>query len=508
MDFANIKVKDNELSDEQTTDSLTLECTTDYSDEEIMDEQSSVTDFETYCDKYLKFTDENPTIYHVVDHFKLVLENNGFTYIKEHEPISPQIAAAVNRGGFFFTIRSGMSIVPFVIGGNWSSENGIGAVGSHIDVLSCKLKPISLKQDIDGYNLLGVANYSGSLSNVWFDRDLGIGGSILYKGKIDGKVKRKLVQSSIPIAKIPSLAPHFGINKNSYNKETEMVPIIGYGDDSKSDLSQEELTNPLTEKHNHKLLKYLSKISNIPINDMVELELELYNAQAASRGGMDDEFIFAPRLDDRLCSFAAIYGLIEFSKQFLTTESIRSYQGLNMVVLVDNEEVGSATRTGIKGKFLNSVVNRILSIKNQQLSSLYANSILLSADVTHALNPNFAHSYLDKNYPVPNKGMTIKLDANEKVVTDSIGLSVLKDIAKANEFQLQYFHRRNDYPSGSTIGPYMTTATGSRVVDIGIPILSMHSIRSMTGYKDVGLGVQFMRLFYNDWASIYDKYSW
>lgn len=464
------------------------------------DELPSPSSFESglLADAYLKFADENPTTYHVVKYFQNLLEDNGFIFLDEQQPLTKKQADQLNRGGLFYTIRSDLTILPFVIGADWKPENGVGAVGSHIDALAMKLKPTSELKDVDGYNMLGVASYSGALNNLRLDRDLGIGGGVLVEQ--DGKIVRKLVKSPWPVAKIPSLAPHFGQNP-LYNPETQMVPIIGYNMEESS-LSE---SHPLYGRHLGNLVNYIAQLAQVNVDDLLELELELYDTQAATLGGLNKEFIFAPRLDDRLCSWTAVQALIDFSK----TVDLSTYQGLNMVLLVDNEEIGSATRTGVKGKFFNATIDKILSVKSPQSLSLlvYANSVILSADVTHLLNPNFKSAYLDKHYPVPNKGMVVKLDPNGHFASDLVGYNLLRQITANNDLKIQRFHIRNDARSGSTIGPAMATDTGARVIDIGLPIMSMHSVRAMCGSQELDIGVGFFNAFFNDWRREYNKFK-
>lgn len=478
---------------------------TQLSKKEDIDESDNF--FDKYADKYLKFTDENPTTFHVIDYFKSVLLENDFTYIPEGKQLTGELTRDLDEGGLFFTSRADLSIVAFVVGGKWEAENGIGCVGSHVDSLSVKLKPISKRKSIDGYNLLGVANYSSTLNELWLDRDLGIGGSILVRQE-NGEIVRKLVNSSPhPIAKIPKLAEHFGtVADKKYNKETEMVPIISYGDNG-DPATELEKNCPLYEKHSLDLLRYISKISLVPLDQIIGLDLDLFDVQSSTRGGISKEFIFAPRIDDRLCSFSALESLIEYGKAF--KGEFNQFSGLNAVLLVDNEEIGSRTRTGASGKLLNSVVEKVLVAKNSILTSslVFANSVILSADVTHALNPNFKNAYLEEHAPLPNKGLTIKVDPNGHVMTDSIGVSLMNDIANKTKQTLQTFHIRNDGRSGSTIGPILACDTGARVIDVGLAQLSMHSIRAMCGYREVGLGVNIFMAFFRHWRESYSCYE-
>lgn len=477
----------------------------DFSDTELSTLDESEAEFESsstpdYAQDYIDFTYSNPTTFHVIEYFKKKLIANGFTYIKEGEPLTE------GTSGLFFSIRSNLSLVAFVKGKKWTYQKGVGVVAGHVDSLAIKLKPVSLHKSIDGYEMLGVAPYSGSMNKLWLDRDFGIGGAVYYKSGED--IKMKTIDSTPhPIAKIPKLAEHFGLDDKlaNYNEETQMAPIIGYSNGhSMEKPTPEEGKSPLVDKHPIKLLRYLAKLANKPLADIVGLDLELYDVQKGHIGGLNNEFIFAPRIDDRLCSYLAILGLIRFAKSF-SDEDLESYDGFNIAYLVNNEEIGSLTRTGAHGKFLNSVIAKVTQANESELNLIFANSIILSADVTHAFNPNFKECYLDKNFPIPNVGLTLKVDSNQHVMTDTVGIVVMEQVAAKNDLVLQRFHIRNDSRSGGTIGPIMATNTGSRVVDVGLPQLSMHSIRAMCGSKEVALGIATFSAFYKDWRQAYNS---
>ena len=126
----------------------------------------------------------------------------------------------------YYVERNGTSLIAFAIGSGYTAGNGAAIVAGHIDALTAKLKPIPKLRNKAGYVQLGVAPYAGALSDTWWDRDLGIGGRVLVRES--GKIVTKLVKLDWPIARIPTLAPHFGAAANGpFNKETQMVPIIG-----------------------------------------------------------------------------------------------------------------------------------------------------------------------------------------------------------------------------------------------------------------------------------------
>lgn len=459
--------------------------------------------FDSHASSYIDFTYKNPTIYHVVKHFATQLDAAGFTYLPEKESwdlVTP---------GKYYTYRNGSALAAFVVGPDWTPEKGVGAIGSHIDSLTVTLKPNSSRQKVDGYDLLGVAPYAGTLGDLWWDRDLGLGGRLLVKE--GGKVTSKLVDSTPhPVAKIPTLAPHFGAPAiGPFNKETQAVPVIGFGGDEEPATDAEKKA-PLYDKHPLKLLRYVSKLLGTPVENILNWDLQLYDVQHGVRGGLNREFVFAPRVDDRVCSYAAILALLEADAKGLPSDAF------SLVGLFDHEEIGSATRTGIKGQLIESVVARVVLLAHfnpdavdisELLKLTYANTIILLADVNHLVNPNFSSVYLEHHKPVPNKGVAIALDPNGHMATDSTGLALVEELAKLNGDELQYFQIRNDSRSGGTIGPSISLQTGARTIDLGIPQLSMHSIRATLGAKDIGLGTKFFAGFFANWRSTYDAYT-
>ena len=294
----------------------------------------------------------------------------------------------------------------------------------------------------------------------------------------------------------------------SENKETEAVPIIGLDN---SDLSQEEFKNfTLGEKGSFvstqppRLVRAISKELNITdYSSIVNWELELYDIQPAQTGGLDKEFIFGGRIDDKLCSWAAMEALLASSvSQVSGDDSI-----IKLVSLFDDEEIGSLLYQGARGNFLPATVERVVeaftpSYSVNTLSRTYANSFLISADVIHAVNPNFLGAYLENHAPRLNVGLVVSADSNGHMTTNSVSTALLTRIAEKNGDKLQTFMIRNDSRSGGTVGPMLSSAMGVRAIDAGIPQLSMHSIRATTGNLDPGLGVKIFAGFFEHFESV------
>lgn len=463
--------------------------------------------YNEYAEKFIGFMRSNPTTYHTITHFKNVLEKNNFKWLPQNEPVK-QLTP-----GLYYTSRSDQCLTAFVIGGNWKPGNGSCFVGSHCDALSVKLNPRGLKKDkVKGYELLGVAPYSGSLNKNWLNRDLGLAGAILVRDSASGKISRKLINSSTPIAFIPE--SEYTSDDTLYSKQSQMVPVVSYSNEVLQP-TEDEMRSKFYKRHSLSLLRYISKLSETPISSIVDFDLDLVDVQPSSRGGLENEFIYLASLDDRLCAFDSIYGLIEFCQKF-KGDDIEEYDGLTGVYLANNEETGSLTSTGAFGGFLVDNLKSIVCDKcgyqaEESIERLLKNTILLSSDVTHALNPNFKEVYLQGNFPLPNTGPSIKFDSNAHVLSDSLGKEFLdRVIRNVQGVKLQEFHIRNDSRSGGTIGPIMSDArrglNGAKIiVDVGMPILSMHSIRSVMGYKDVGMGVRFFIEVFSRWKDVIEE---
>ncbi|KAJ9151592.1 Peptidase M18, aminopeptidase I [Coniochaeta hoffmannii] len=462
---------------------------------------------EAFTKPYCDFMTENPTIFHTVVYAKSKLEAAGYQELPGRDAWTGKLEA----GGKYYTTRNGSSIIAFAVGKAYKPGNGVAMIAGHIDALTARLKPVSTKPNNNGYIQLGVTQYAGALNETWWDRDLGIGGRVIVRDEETGKTTVKLVKLGWPIARIPTLAPHFGIGMmGQNNRETQAVPIIGLDN---SDLHQTSDTatppTPLggegsfTSTQPPKLVKLIA--SELGIKDfstILNWELELFDHAPATVGGMDKEFIFAGRIDDKLCSWAALQAL-------LLAEHSDSDGIIKLVALFDDEEIGSLLRQGARGNFLPLTIERAVEALSSSSSSTssspsfgpgllgqtYARSFLVSSDVTHAAHPNFPATNLAGHSPRLNVGVALCVDGSGHMTTDSVSVAILNRVADLAGTTNQTHMIRNDSRSGGTVGPMLSSAMGVRAADVGIPQLSMHSIRATTGALDPGLGVKFYKGF-------------
>lgn len=464
---------------------------------------------------------ENPTVFHAVNAFTTQLASAGFEHLSPRDLWTNKL----KPGGKYYTTRNGSALIAFSIGKEYQPGNGIGVVAGHVDALTARLKPIPKLQTKAGYVQLGVAPYAGALNNTWWDRDLAVGGRVLIKDSKTGKIETKLVKLDWPIARIPTLAPHFGMAAvGPFNKETQMVPIVGIDN---SDLSGSAGEQPqersrikagtFAATQPERLVRAItSEMSIDDYSSIVNWELELYDSQPAQLGGLGKEFIFAGRIDDKLCCYAAIEAL-------LATSEDTSPGTVKMVGCFDDEEIGSLLRQGARSNFMGSVIDRICegmlhqkhaeAVKRGQttntpelgpnlINQTLANSFLVSSDVIHAVNPNFLGAYLENHSPRLNIGVAVSADSNGNMTTDSVSTAFLHRVAEKCGSTLQVFQIRNNIRSGGTIGPMTSSQLGIRAIDVGIPQLSMHSIRATTGSLDPGLGVKLFKGFFDHFEEV------
>jgi len=437
-----------------------------------------------HADGFLTFIDTAPTVFHAVDQYARRLQNLGYTRLSERSDWTQIIEPARK----YFLTRNGSSLVAFVVGARYRASNSIAMIGTHMDALTMRIKPVSMERQV-GFEQLKVSPYSGGGGMTWWDRDLGLAGRVMVK-ESDGKIRQRLVRLRQPFAKIPSLAEHFGrAAEPPFNKETQMTPIIGCCTERDIDCQDDvPINNPLSN-HSARVLQVIADELQIDTTQIKELEVELFDFQSPSRLGLDGELLSVPRCDDKLCSYAALEALIE------TTDAVSHGESIAMVACFDDEEVGSLLRQGADSNLLPSVLARIIESLNPQhnqnnlFAATMARSFLISADVEHAVNPNFVSAYGLK--PRLNIGPVICCDSNANVTTDSTGKVIVQEIAERCGSTLQLSQIRNGQPSGGTIGPMLSSKLGVRSVDLGIVQLGMHSARGTTGSRDPGLGVKF-----------------
>jgi aspartyl aminopeptidase len=252
------------------------------------------------------------------------------------------------------------------------------------------------------------------------------------------------------------------------------------------------------EKHHSTLLKLLSDEIECKPSEICDLELSLCDTQPAVIGGLADEFIFSPRLDNLVSSFCSLEALIQYSS---CSNSVENENRVSLIALFDNEEVGSSSERGAASTMVESFVNQVtFSFPGSKVIDFdlsMRKSFLISADMGHCCHPNYPEKHEPNHRPKIHGGPVVKENQNQRYATNSVSGSLLRVIAEKNQIPLQEFVVRNDSLCGSTIGPILSTK-GIRTIDIGIPQLSMHSIREMCGVEDFDFYTRLMLAFFKE----------
>lgn len=451
---------------------------------------------------FLDFVNASPTPYHAVQNLAEHYMSHGFQYLSEKSDWQSKI----EPGNSYFVTRNKSSIIAFSIGKKWKPGNGFSIIATHTDSPTLRLKPKSQKSAY-GYLQVGVEKYGGGIWHTWFDRDLSLAGRVMVEEE-DGRVIQYNVHIDRPLLRIPTLAIHLDPSANSsfsFNMETEFVPLIGL----ENELAKEE-TSDNGDKYHHPVL--LSLLANeiskslettIDPSKIVDFELILGDAEKARLGGIHEEFVFSPRLDNLGMTFCASQALTKS----LENNSLDNESCVRVVPSFDHEEIGSVSAQGAESTFLPAVLQRICELGKE--SSLFSismvKSFLVSADMAHAMHPNYSSRYENSNTPFLNKGTVIKVNANQRYTTNSAGIVLLKKVAQLADVPIQSFVVRNDSPCGSTIGPKLAAMTGMRTLDLGNPMLSMHSCREMCGSKDFEYAIVLFSSFFQNFANLEEK---
>lgn len=358
---------------------------------------------------------------------------------------------------------------------------GMRIAAAHTDFPCFKLKPHATFVQ-NSYGKLNVEVYGGMILNTWLDRPLSIAGKVVLKGQNAFAPEVKLIDFARALVTIPNLAIHMDRRVNegkALNRQKEMLPLafLAMDKDSKSD---EDC-----------LLKLLAQEAKCNVKDILAYELYVYQIEKGCYVGFNNEMISSPRLDNLTSVKACIEGII----------AAKRTSGLDVSVIFDNEEVGSRTKQGGASLIFAQVLERIytaLGYNREQFLADIAKSFMLSIDVAHAMHPNYPEKNDITNKPILNKGFALKTSASQSYAGDAQAVAIVKALCKQHNIAYQEYVNRSDIPGGSTLGSIASTLLPVRTMDIGIPILAMHSARETMGKKDQKSLENLVKAFFAD----------
>ena len=417
----------------------------------------------------LAFLDASPSPYHAVATARRRLEADGYAEIAETDRW--ELAA----GDRCTVVRGDGTVAAFEVGSADPALAGFRVIGAHTDSPNLRVRP-NADAAAEGYARLRVEPYGGALLHTWMDRDLSLAGRVRIDDG-DG-LRTALVDFERPLLRVPNLAIHLYRELREeglqLNPQKHLLPVVGLDDNGGGfeSLLAAELERQGTT------------------GSVLGYDLMTYDAQPATLVGAGEEFVASGRLDNLASCHAALAALAAAGPSEAT----------RVVVLYDHEEVGSRSERGAAGPFLLDLLARIcdsVSSEPQAAARAAARSTLVSADMAHAVHPNYADRHEPGHKPVIGRGPVVKTNANLSYATDGRTAADFARLCRDAGIEPQQFAVRADMPCGSTIGPISAARAGLATVDVGSPMLSMHSAREMAGAADVEPMIRVLTAFFD-----------
>lgn len=408
----------------------------------------------------IDFLYDSPSACHGVKETQKILDKNGFIEIKEADKWD------LKAKGKYYVIKNDSALIAFEVGTGDIEETGFRLIGAHTDVPGFRIKPNPQMISEGKYVKLNTEVYGGPILHTWFDRPLSIAGKVSLKGVSPLKPETRLVNINKPLLIIPSLAIHMNREVNEgfkINRQVDTLPLLG-------------LINDKLEKEDY-LMNILAEELQVNKEDILNFELGLYEYEKGMLIGMNEELISSGRFDDLWMVYAGIRALVDSRENAAT----------KVMICIDNEEIGSLTAEGADSTLLNNILERITLGLGKDREGYYrtlANSIMISADLAHAVHPNLGDKHDPTNRPVLEGGPVLKIAASGSYSTDSFNGAVFAGVCEAAGVPFQKFVNRSDVRGGTTIGPVTAANLTIPVIDMGAPVLGMHSIRELASVKD------------------------
>ncbi|ELQ75707.1 Aminopeptidase I zinc metalloprotease (M18) [Trachipleistophora hominis] len=436
-------------------------------------------------DDYLSFLNRCLTPYHVISESIKILKDHGYKKISINDlnTITP---------GKYYIIAFTTVIIPIIVPNN---PAGVRMVATHNDSPVLKLKP-NFSDTVENMSVVRLCTYGGGLWHTWFDRSLSVGGLVVLR---DG---RQVIVDRLFDVVVPSLPPHLNNSKvyNNgflYDKERVLNGLVMVGTKLEDRVFRGRCGTEMDDKREFnedaRDKSHDSGVAECVINDKSHnsgiAECVISDDETTCQDGTEENAVYF-KLEDVVSHNLSLYDLaraellneqlIMSARQdnllstFLGLKALNAEgQCIKVLAVFDFEETGSMQVNGARCTFLKDVYNRL---QNKDPH----NSMIISLDVTHAYNFNYDECYEKKHRVKFGGGVVVK--HGPAYATDVHSSAFVKRLA---EFKCQDYSLRNDIRGGGTIGTMLSTLLGVRCVDLGTPVMAMHSIREATTCKDV-----------------------
>ncbi len=399
----------------------------------------------------------------------------GFTHLDAAQPL-----AEMTPGKQFFVTKNDSSIYAFRIGKKPLSEAGFRMICAHSDSPTFRIKPNAEMTSEGGIVRLNTEVYGGPIMSTWFDRPLSLAGRVIVRSADVMNPTTKLLHVKRPLLQISNLAIHFNREVNDgvkLSKQKDMLPILGI---IKSELETGQV-----------LMNLITEALNVKAEDVLDFDLYLYDITPACTFGVHNEFISAGRLDDLSMVHAGLEALLAAGTEIPEVTQVLG--------IFDNEETGSQTKQGAGSPFLSSILRRVVQNQGGTEEDFYRaveQAFMVSADNAHAWHPNYSEKYDPTNHPVLGGGPVIKFNAAQKYASDANSAAVFAGVCEKAGVPCQRFVNHSDVAGGSTLGNILASSLPLRGVDMGNPILGMHSCRETGAVADHEYCIRAFTQFY------------
>ena len=418
-----------------------------------------------YCEGYKSFLNKAKTEREAVKAATQMAKANGFSEFCRGK--------AYKAGDKVYINNRGKTLALAVIG-EQPVEQGVNITAAHIDSPRLDLKPNPLYEDTD-LALFKTHYYGGIQKYQWTAVPLSLHGVFVLK---DGTVKEVSIgeNENEPKFVINDLLPHLASEQikrplNEGVKGEELNVLVGshpFKDDKGSELVKLNILKLLNEKY------------GVTEEDFLSAELEMVPAAKSTDIGFDRSLIGSYGQDDRVCAYPALTAVLEVEKPEKTA----------LAILTDKEEIGSCGNTGIESDFLRFVIGDLAKMQNGDPTVALRNSKCLSADVNAGLDPTFQDVMEKKNASFLNYGVVVTkyTGARGKSGTSDASAEYVAQIRNMLDNAGIIWQTgelgKVDIGGGGTVAMFIANM-GVDVVDLGVPVLSMHAPFETTAKFDV-----------------------
>ncbi len=420
----------------------------------------------------LEYLDRAVTPYHAVELGASLLRAAGFTEQKLEEPIKAE------KGKGYFIRVFGTGLIAYTVGEEFSTEDTLHLAVAHTDAPCLRVKP-SAELLSGEYKRLDIEVYGGAILNTWFDRPLSLAGRVVLRGEDAYTPQLKTVDFERPLLTVPNLAIHMNreVNKGVECKpQRDLLPLLGMLKEG--------------EPKEAYLKELLVKELQVEAKEILDFDLTVYCAESSCYLGQEEEFVSGPRLDNQLSCYALLQAITEGTHK----------SGIRMAVLYDHEEIGSRSKQGADSALTGTVIERIyggLGVERETMQSALTKSFMLSVDGAHALHPNRQDVYDPVNRATMNKGIALKINSSQRYAFDTETVAVVQVLCEEEGVSYQKVANHSDMAGGSPLGPILSSWVPMRTIDMGVPLLAMHSARELAGRKDVESLTRLLTRFFS-----------